>query len=122
MAFDKEILLSIKRQFTGQEKYRLFLKYLDDTETALRNERQKHTELMQSNAVLKKEFKALQEKIKKLEVELAEYTTGGDDKKFVRMSGYKKLDRAKTMWEQRFWEVHTELQQLKSEHGKVDLP
>lgn len=122
MAFDKEILLSLKRQFTGQEKYRLFLKYLDDTETALRNERQKHTELMQNNAALKKEFKALQEKVKKLELTIAEYTTGGEEKKFVRMSTYRKLDRSKSMFEQRFWEVHKELQQLKSEHGKVDLP
>lgn len=114
MSFEENILLSIRREFSKNEKYRLFLKHLDNVETKLREERKRHTELMQSNAALKKEFKAVKEQIKTLELELGEYKATEADKKFVRMKSYKKLDQTKTMWETRFWEIHRQLQELKS--------
>lgn len=113
MSFEDNILLSIRREFSKNEKYRLFLKHLDTVEESLRKERQAHTDLIKKNAELKKEHKALKQKLQDMQAELSEYKATEQSKKFVRMAAYKKLDSTKTMWETRFWEIHRELQEYK---------
>lgn len=63
MSFEDNILLKLRRQFSGQEKYRLFLQQLDRLETELAAERKLNTELMKANQT-----------VKELQEQLSEYT------------------------------------------------
>lgn len=114
MSFDDDILLRLRREFSGQEKYRLFLQQLTRIEEELMKHRKLYNELIRANADLKTKNKQLSKENEELAAELGEYKATEADKKYVRMKAYRKLDRAKTMWETRFWELHRELQKLKA--------
>lgn len=109
------LILSIRREFSRDEKYRLFLKHLDDIENNLREERKRTTDLLRENTELNKENKRMKELLKTQTAELSEYKATQPDKKFIRMSCYKKLEGEKADWVRRFWELHNELQQLKND-------
>lgn len=111
----EQTILKIRREYSGQEKYRLFLKHLDNIESELREERKKATKLIADNTTMKKEKGALVDELNQLRAELSEYKATQPDKKFVRMSCYKKLEGSKAEWEKLFWELHKELQQLKQQ-------
>jgi cellulose biosynthesis protein BcsQ len=113
MSFEENIILKIRRQFSGNEKYRLFLKHLDDVESQLRQERKRHTELIAVHAQMKTEFKEMKKQFEAVRIELAEYKATDTDKKFVRKTAYNRLEMDKLMWETRFWEIHRELESLK---------
>lgn len=106
MSYDETILLKIRREFSGNEKYRLFLKHLDNVELELKKERERATTLIKENSGLKA-------KLVEAEAVLDEYTTKGVGKTCVRMKTFNKLQRTKEMYEKRFWEVWNELQELK---------
>lgn len=102
MSFDDNILLKLRREFSGQEKYRLFLQQLDRLETQLKNERKLNTELMKQLGT-----------VKELQDQLDEYNLKNIGKTCVKMKTYEKLLRQKKEWEDRFWELHKQLEELK---------
>lgn len=119
MSLDNTIL-KIRREYSGNEKYRLFLKHLDNVESELKQERLRLTDRLkelegckQKNAELKKDNATLRYQVEQLTAELGEYKATEQDKKFVRMKAYKRLDQSKTMWETRFWELHRQFEELK---------
>lgn len=120
MSFEENIILKIRREFSGNEKYRLFLKHLDDVEDQLRKERQKYTDLLKTHQETKEKLKELRKQFDPINAELSEYKATEVDKKFVRMAAYKRLDQTKTMWETRFWEIHKELQKFKEQVNPIN--
>lgn len=116
MSFEENILLKIRREFSGNEKYRLFLKHLDMLESELKRERELNTQLMKDIPELKRVNNELKQANDVLKAELGEYTnTDPDNKKYVRVKAYNKLQKSHQMWETRFWEQNAELQKLKAE-------
>lgn len=122
MSFDDSILLHLRREFSGNEKYRLFLQQIDRLETALRAEnklvlklRKEIQELQESNKKYKKVNGDLRQENDKFRIDLGEYTATETSKKYVNMKAYNNLATQKAMWETRFWELHRELQTLKNQ-------
>ncbi len=118
--FDDNILLSIRREFSGQEKYKLFLQQLDRIETELRNNRKAYTDLLKVHVPMKQELKDLRKKFEDVQLELGEYKATDTDKKFIRKTAYRRLEMDKLMWETRFWELHRELQKLKEQVNPIN--
>lgn len=125
MAFDDDTLLRLRRQFSGQEKYKLFLQQLNRLEAELKLERELNTKLMKENL----EFKDQCQEIKRrnnelnqtngrLKTEIGEYAATEMGKKFVTIKAYNKLQKSHQEWERRFWELHIELQKLKQSSPK----
>jgi fructose-1-phosphate kinase PfkB-like protein len=61
-------LLKIRRKFSKNEKYKLLLQYLDDTETNLAKERRLNTDLMKKNHDLEQKVRDLESKNNHLQV------------------------------------------------------
>jgi hypothetical protein len=123
MSFDDNILLKIRREFSGKEKYRLFLQQLDRLETELKRERELNTDLLKKNLELKEQKKLIHElqvENNRLKAELGEYTATEMGKKFVRIKAYEKLQKSHQMWETRFWELHKKLNEIESSHNSAD--
>lgn len=98
MSLDQTIL-KIKRKFTKEEEYKLLLKQLMIAEESLERER--------------KCVFQLKEEIKQLKNRLSAVKT--PPSKFVTKKSFNKLQREKVEWEQRFWEIHGELEKLKKD-------
>lgn len=115
--FDENILLKIRRQFSGKEKYRLFLQQLDRLETENREWGKKYTNLLKVHTETLeklKELKQLRPRLEQVEAELGEYKATDTDKKFVRKKAYTLMENEKIAWEMRYWELHRKLQQYES--------
>ena len=116
MSFNENILLKIRRQFSGQEKYRLFLQQLDRLESENREWSKKYTDLLKKHTetVQKlQDLKQLRPQLEKVIAELSEYKATDTDKKFVRKKALMLMENEKIAWEMRYWELHRELQKLK---------
>lgn len=125
MSFDENILLKIRREFSGKEKYRLFLQQLDRLESENRAWSKKYTDLLKVHTTTKQTLSELHPRLETAEAELSEYKATESSKKFVRMAAWKKMEQLKIMWETRFWELHRELQELKKSQKEqiyIDLP
>lgn len=95
MSFDDTILLKLRREFSGQEKYRLFLHQLNRLEDELKQERKLNTELMKQLGT-----------VKELQAQLDEYNAQKIGKTCVKMKTYEKCLTQKKEWEDRYWELH----------------
>lgn len=95
MSYDNNILLRLRREFSGQEKYRLFLHQLNRLEDELKQERKLNTELMKQIAT-----------VKDLQLRLDEYDAQKIGKTCVKMKTYEKCLHQKKEWEDRYWELH----------------
>lgn len=120
MSYDDNILLKLRREFSGQEKYRLFLQQLNRLESELKRERELNTQLIKDRQELKKLNNELKQANNVLKAEIGEYTATDTDKKYVRVKAYNKLQKSHQMWETRFWEQNAELQQLKQSQPTGD--
>lgn len=91
MSFEESILLSLKREFSGSEKYRFFLRQLDAVEIELAQERKKNLELLRATSKLIDEIEQLKSKI-------GEYIGSNGKEKFVPMKDYKKQCKKVKKW------------------------
>lgn len=121
MSFDDNILLKLRREFSGNEKYRLFLQQLDRLETELRAEsslvlklRKESEELSLKNKELRVKNHDLEVSNGRLKTELGEYTATQVTKQFVSVKAYNKLQKSHNEWEARYWSIHKELQSLRN--------
>jgi hypothetical protein len=105
MSFDDNILLKLRREFSGQEKYRLFLQQLDRLETELKQERLLNTELMKKMP-----------EVKDLQAQIDEFTGKGIGKTCVRMKTHEKAIKEKKKWEALYIETYHKLQQYEQTH------
>ena len=122
MSFEDNILLKLRRQFSGKEKYRLFLQQLDRLQTELRVENKRVLELLKENLDLKDANKLLkmrngqlQQENEKIAAELREWNATEAGKKFVSMKAYNKLQGATAEWMQRYWDLYKQLQELQKQ-------
>jgi predicted nucleic acid-binding Zn-ribbon protein len=127
MSFDDNILLKLRREFSGNEKYRLFLQQLDRLENELREEnklilklRQENQELAEKNNEYKRLNGELRKQNEQMTCELKEWNATEAGKKFVSIKAYNKLQGSAAEWIQRYWELHGELQKLKAEQHTGD--
>jgi hypothetical protein len=104
MSFEDNILLKLRRQFSGQEKYRLFLQQLDRLEIELKRERELNTELMKKIAT-----------VEDLQAEVDEYTGKGIGKTCVKMKTHNKAINEKKKWEALYIETYHKLQELQKQ-------
>jgi hypothetical protein len=98
---ENEVLLKLRRSFSGKEKYRLLLKHLDSLELQLAAERKLNTELMKKQQELKdllnqrsvalKEAGKQSEKLKALQAGCVSIET--HQKKIVELNNVKKQYR-----------------------------
>ena len=109
MSYDDNILLKLRHEFTGQEKYRLFLHQLNRLEDELKKERKLNTELMKQLTT-----------VKDLQAQLDEYNSQQIGKTCVRMKTHEKAVRQKKEWEDRYWELHAKLKEIESQHSSQD--
>jgi len=107
-------LLAIRREFSKDEKYKIFLRHLDNIEIELQKERKQNTELLKQNQSLKS-------LVEELECELSEYSNNNAKKNFVRLKTHERLQKDRTAWKERFWEQNTELNELKNTLTKKNL-
>lgn len=124
--FEDRILLQIRREFSKNEKYRLFLCHLDHLERDLALERKKNTNLLKEREPLRDELldlkthiKDLQFKVIELEGELFTYTSKDLLPNFVKAKTHSKLLQTKGALERSFWEKHAECETLKRELEKL---
>lgn len=108
-------LLAIKREYSKDEKFKLFLKHLDNVENELRIERKKNTNFLKKTKELEALIESLQEEIKFLQETLDEYKGTGDQKKFVNMKAHNKIIKKKEEFEKLFWDLYHEHKKLKEE-------
>lgn len=113
MAFD-ETLLAIKRAFSKDEKYKLFLQYVNNLEDEIAREIKRSKELLLKTKTQTLRVQELEHENAKLKNELNEYSTT-DMKKYIKRTKHEKMLFTKAMWEKRFWEVNAELNKLKNE-------
>lgn len=105
MSYDDNILLKLRREFSGQEKYRLFLQQLNRLEEELKQERKLNTELMKQLAI-----------VKDLQAEIDEYTGKGIGKTCVKMKTHEKAIKEKKKWEALYIETYHKLQELQKQN------
>lgn len=103
MALD-ETLLKIKREFSRDEKYRLLISHYNQVDDSLA------AEIKRGNELLKK-VKELEKKVKDLEQENKDFKSGS-----VTIKAHNKMAAKKAEWEKRFWDLNTELRELKEKY------
>lgn len=104
MSFDDNILLKLRRQYSGKEKYRLFLQQLNRLEQELMDERKKNIELLKQQQAAENTITVEQL------AELEAYRNKATNKnKFVSMKAFNRAVERSAMWEKRFWELHAQL-------------
>src|SRR6185369_6092719 len=115
--FEDNILLNIKREYSGNEKYRLFLQHLDKVEIALAQERKRNLKLLKKNKNLEKENEELKQKLKEKEtIEVKEYFEHeiklDKPEKYVSAKEYTKIVKKCETWEGLHRELNIRYNQL----------
>lgn len=115
MSFEETIILSLRREYQKDEKFRFLLKHLDNVENELRDERKKHTEVIKKCVELQAEVEPLKEKIKELEKMIETYQKDPDNFpiRFIKVKTYEKMRKKKEQVEKRMYELVWELKELK---------
>lgn len=101
---DREILLRIRRTLSKNEKYRFLLKYLDNTETQLFEERKKHTELLKEHSLLKQTIDSLKSKIKSLELKVEKFTLLESQGNFIPTETHQKVCSERNQFRKKYHE------------------
>lgn len=122
MSFNENILLSIKREYSGDEKFRYLLRHLDNVENEVRNKDKKITELLKAKLERDVIFEKLQKQIEDLKFTLSEYTAEKGDPKFVSIKSHDKLIKKAKDWENKFFERHWEIKDLKEKLESYERP
>lgn len=108
-----ETLLAIKREYSKDEKFKLFLQHLDKVELILSQERTKVLKLLREKQELEKQIESLTE-------EVGEYK-GGDPKKYITVKAFVKQQKKTNLWEKSFWELHKKYESLKQTFDKTEV-
>lgn len=117
MAFDENTLLKLRREFSGKEKYRLFLQQLDRLENELREERKQHTELIKSYTLSSSQIQELQKQIVLLQEQLDEYDRDNVGKTCVSMKTHNRILKRSKKWEDLYIQVYHKLKNLQKQEG-----
>lgn len=103
MSFEENILLNIKREYSGNEKYKFFLQQLNIVETELRNEQKKNLELLRQTSKLIDEIEQLKSK-------LGEFTGKNGKEKYVSAKAHNKLMKQRKKWMDLYLELFNKTQ------------
>lgn len=118
----QETILSIKREFTGVEKYRLFLLHLDNVENELRELQKLYNvalKTLNENSKLLRELNRTIEtrngEIALLKESLDEYQSHPENNpiRFVKIKTHNRMIEKSRLFESRFWDVCRENKELK---------
>lgn len=102
----EQTLLAIKREYSKDEKFKLFVRHLDNVENELRLERQKATDLMKINV-------KQQELIDKLKDELDLFKVVKGTPGFVKAKKHEEMVQKKVEFEKLYFALYWEHKELK---------
>ena len=120
--FEGRILLQIRREFSKNEKYRLFLRHLDNTEAALAVERKKYTELLKAGPAGQQEIVLLRAQVAELQEQLGCYKGSEGQKKhqYVPLKTHNKAIKKSKEFQDMYWELHHKYQELEAQYKELE--
>lgn len=100
-------ILAIRREYSHDEKFKLWLQHVNKVEDELRIERRKNTELIKRVAELENnpETQRLRAEIKKITAELEDAEQSLAGKGWVRKKTHDRLMKKKVQYEKLYWEL-----------------